>query len=65
MWRLAEEIELHREELAHLEMLDNGKPLKDALEVDLVEVVDCVRYFAGWADKIVGEVSHLSIFINI
>ncbi len=49
--KLADKIEAHKEELAALESLDNGKPYKDALNADLALTVKCYRYYAGWADK--------------
>ncbi|UUO04957.1 aldehyde dehydrogenase family protein [Blastopirellula sp. J2-11] len=54
IYRLAELIEQEKEELAALESLDNGKPIRDALAADLPLVVDCLKYYAGWADKIQG-----------
>ncbi|HEX7008750.1 MAG TPA: aldehyde dehydrogenase family protein [Phycisphaeraceae bacterium] len=53
--KLADLIEEHIDELAALETLDNGKPLRDSRNVDLPLVVDCFRYYAGWADKIHGQ----------
>ncbi|MEX0702559.1 MAG: aldehyde dehydrogenase family protein [Planctomycetales bacterium] len=53
--RLADLIEQHQEELAALETLDNGKPIRDARAADLPLVIDCLRYYAGWADKIHGD----------
>jgi len=53
--RLADLIEKNRQELAELEVLDNGKSMFEAYNVDLPLVVQCYRYYAGWADKIVGE----------
>ncbi len=55
MYRLADLIEQHLEELAVLETLDNGKPITDSRTVDLPLVVDCLRYYAGWADKLEGK----------
>ncbi|GAO17903.1 hypothetical protein UVI_02030000 [Ustilaginoidea virens] len=55
MLRLAELVEQHRRELATLETWDNGKPYAVALGEDLVEVAGCLRYYAGWADKIHGQ----------
>ncbi|MCA9078623.1 MAG: aldehyde dehydrogenase family protein, partial [Planctomycetaceae bacterium] len=52
--KLADLIEENIEELAALETLDNGKPINDAMGADLPLVVDCLRYYAGWADKIHG-----------
>ena len=53
--RLADLIEEEIDELAALETLDNGKPIRDARAADLPLVIDCLRYYAGWADKIHGE----------
>src|SRR4051812_29003366 len=53
--RLADLIEENKEELAKLESLDNGKPLADSMNADLPLVIDCFRYYAGWADKIEGK----------
>ena len=55
MYRLADLIEEEIDELAALESLDNGKPVKDARAADLPLVVDCLRYYAGFADKIHGQ----------
>ncbi len=55
MNRLADLIEQHLEELAVLETLDNGKPITDSRTADLPLVVDCLRYYAGWADKLEGK----------
>lgn len=55
MNRLADLIELHRDELAELETLDNGKPISESRNADLPLVIDCLRYYAGWADKIHGQ----------
>lgn len=54
IYRLADLIEANLEELAALESLDNGKPIRDSRAADLPLVVDCLRYYAGWADKIEG-----------
>lgn len=53
--RLADLLEENTDELAGLETLDNGKPLADALRDDIPAAVDCLRYYAGWADKIHGD----------
>ena len=55
LWRLADLIEAHTEELAQLESLDNGKPLAVARAADVALTVDHFRYYAGWATKIEGE----------
>ncbi len=55
MYKLADLIESHIDELAELETLDNGKPIAESRNGDLPLVVDCLRYYAGWADKIHGH----------
>ncbi|KAH8878811.1 aldehyde dehydrogenase [Thozetella sp. PMI_491] len=52
--RLADLIEANKEDLATLEAWDNGKPYEAALGLDLAAAVGCIRYYAGWADKISG-----------
>ena len=54
--KLADLIELHSDELAALEALDNGKTFNLAKNVDLGMSVGTIRYYAGWADKIHGQV---------
>src|SRR5215213_5132024 len=55
MLALADAVEAHADELAELESLDNGKPLKLAKRVDLPLTAEHLRYFAGWPTKIAGE----------
>ena len=55
IYKLADLVEKNKDELAALETLDNGKPLRDALAADLPLTIDCYRYYAGWADKIEGK----------
>ncbi|KAI9371971.1 aldehyde dehydrogenase domain-containing protein [Aspergillus egyptiacus] len=55
MLKLADLIEQHKETLATIETWDNGKPYQVSLNDDLPEVVNCIRYCAGWADKIHGQ----------
>jgi aldehyde dehydrogenase (NAD+) len=55
LYKLADLIEANMQELAALETLDNGKPIRDSLNVDLPGIVAVYRYFAGWADKIHGK----------
>jgi acyl-CoA reductase-like NAD-dependent aldehyde dehydrogenase len=51
---LADLIKAHGEELAQLESLDNGKPVKMAAG-DVAATVNHLRYYAGWPTKIEGE----------
>jgi len=55
MYKLADLIEENREELATLEVLNNGKPIREVMGADLPLVINTFRYFAGWADKLYGE----------
>ncbi|KAF8897999.1 aldehyde dehydrogenase [Gymnopilus junonius] len=55
LWKLATAMESHKEELAAIEALDNGKTFDWAFGTDVTASIDVVRYFAGWADKITGQ----------
>jgi aldehyde dehydrogenase (NAD+) len=55
LYKLAGLIMEHREELAELETMDNGKPISDARNIDVPLVADCIEYYAGWANKVHGE----------
>jgi aldehyde dehydrogenase (NAD+) len=54
LYKLADLIEEHIDELAALETLDNGKPIRDSRNIDLPLAIETYRYYAGWADKIEG-----------
>jgi len=60
IWRLADLVEQHIDELAELETLDNGKPIFESLYVDMPMVIDVLRYYAGLATKIHGETVNTS-----
>ncbi len=55
LFRLADLIEAHGDELGALETRDNGKPYFEARRIDVPSTVGVFRYFAGMADKIFGE----------
>ena len=55
IFKLADLVEQHADELAELESLDNGKPVGLAKAVDVRLTVEHLRYFGGWPTKIVGE----------
>eukprot|EP00198_Chlamydomonas_reinhardtii_P001619 XP_001690955.1 aldehyde dehydrogenase [Chlamydomonas reinhardtii] len=55
LYRLADAMEAHVDELAQLETLDNGKPFFYSRHVDVPFAIDHLRYYAGWADKIHGK----------
>ena len=54
--RLADLIRQNQDELVELESLDSGKPVSAIKRQDLPAVLDTLTYYAGWADKINGEV---------
>jgi aldehyde dehydrogenase (NAD+) len=54
--RLASILRARFEELVLLESLDGGKPLAATRRMDIPAAIDCLEYYAGWADKIAGEV---------
>jgi len=53
--RLAALLEARTDELALLESLNNGKPIRESSAIDVPLAVDCLEYFAGYATKLVGE----------
>src|SRR5690606_11852386 len=55
--RFAQAIRDHREELALTETLDMGKPISDALAVDVPSTANCLQWFAESIDKVYGEVA--------
>jgi acyl-CoA reductase-like NAD-dependent aldehyde dehydrogenase len=55
MFKIAELIDKHADELAELETLDNGKPLTFSRGFDVPAAAETFRYYAGWVTKIYGE----------
>ena len=53
--KLADLIEANGEELARLESLDTGHPIRDCRMLDVPRTAGCFRYFGGMADKFQGE----------
>lgn len=54
--KLVRLIEENLDELAAIEALDNGKPYEIARAFDVNQLLEVFRYFAGWADKHLGQV---------
>ncbi|WP_460043104.1 aldehyde dehydrogenase family protein [Streptomyces sp. JCM 18897] len=52
LFRIARIIQERSRELAVLETLDNGKPIKETRDSDLPLVAAHFFYYAGWADKL-------------
>ena len=55
--KLAQLVEQHADELALLESLDMGKPLRDARSVDVAATVRCLAWTGEALDKVYGEVA--------
>ncbi|MDT8435558.1 MAG: aldehyde dehydrogenase family protein [Gemmatimonadota bacterium] len=60
LWRLADLVEARTDEIAEVETRDNGKPLFESARIDIPFVVSNLRYFAGFADKLAGDVIPVS-----
>lgn len=54
--KLADAIEADAANLARLEAMDTGHPIRDCLSLDVPRTVLCYRYFGGMADKLEGSV---------
>src|SRR6201986_4912128 len=52
----AELLKKHVDEIVEIESLDGGKPISATLRQDFPAAVDTLTYYAGWADKISGDV---------
>ncbi|PJA58675.1 MAG: betaine-aldehyde dehydrogenase [Rhodocyclales bacterium CG_4_9_14_3_um_filter_68_10] len=52
LFRIARRIQERSRELAILETMDGGKPIKESRDVDLPLVAQQFFYYAGWADKL-------------
>jgi acyl-CoA reductase-like NAD-dependent aldehyde dehydrogenase len=55
--RLAESMREHRDELALLETLDMGKPIRDSRAVDVPLAAECIAYYGEAIDKVYDEVA--------
>ncbi|MGB1249996.1 MAG: aldehyde dehydrogenase family protein [Candidatus Promineifilaceae bacterium] len=53
IYRIGRLIQENAKELAILETLDNGKPIKETRDVDIPLVAAHFLYYAGWADKLI------------
>ena len=54
--RLADLLEKNQEELIALESMNAGKPIASVRRQDMPAAIDTLRYYAGWTDKIIGQV---------
>jgi len=56
LWRLGDLLDAHMDELAEMEVLNQGKPLWLAKALDAGAIGETCRYFAGWCTKLEGTV---------
>jgi len=54
LYAIADAVEAQAQQIAQVDVLDNGKPIKFALG-EVLHAATVYRYFAGWADKVYGE----------
>jgi len=55
IYKLAILIDEHKQYIAEIDSLDNGKPLAELLENDLPNAIGQFKYFSGWASKLTGQ----------
>jgi aldehyde dehydrogenase (NAD+) len=53
--KLADRLIEKADEVARLETLHNGKPIFESRQIEIPAAAECLEYYAGWADKIMGE----------
>jgi aldehyde dehydrogenase (NAD+) len=56
LMRWADLLKQHADEIIEIESIDAGKPISATLRQDFPAAVDTLIYYAGWADKISGDV---------
>ncbi len=56
LMRFSELLREHQDEIVALESLDAGKPLAAVKRQDVPAAIDTLAYYAGWCDKINGQV---------
>ncbi len=59
LFKVADKLEERAEEIAHLETLDNGKPLRET-RFDVADAAACFRYYAGLVTKPDGQTYHVA-----
>jgi aldehyde dehydrogenase (NAD+) len=53
--RLADRLMEKADEVARLETIHNGKPISESRNIEIPAAAECFEYYAGWADKVMGE----------
>jgi aldehyde dehydrogenase (NAD+) len=60
LMRFAGLLRTNADDLAELEALDGGKPITSIKRAEIPAAIDCLEYYAGWCDKITGDVVPIS-----
>jgi aldehyde dehydrogenase (NAD+) len=55
LFKMAQRLTERIDEVARLETLHNGKPIRESRHVEIPLAADVLQYYAGWADKLHGE----------
>lgn len=63
IYRIVESLEQHRKELAFINTLETGKPIRESYHIELSGVIRTFEYYAGAATRLSGE--SLSISDNL
>jgi aldehyde dehydrogenase (NAD+) len=53
--KLADRLMERADAVARLETLHNGKPIFESRQIEIPAAAECFEYYAGWADKVMGE----------
>ena len=53
--RLSDRLLERADDVARLETLHNGKPISESRHIEIPAAAECFEYYAGWADKVMGE----------
>ncbi len=64
LWALADLVDEHADELATLETLEVGKPLRESRFFDVILAGEVLRYYAGWPSKFAGDVLPVSPMVG-
>src|SRR5688500_11920323 len=64
LFRLADLVDAHTDELARLETVDQGQPLGISRQVSVPMTADHFLYYAGWVPMIDGEVDPVSVRVT-
>ncbi len=56
LFAFADLVRKNSDAISNLESLDGGKPISSVRRQDYPAMLDCLEYYAGWPDKIMGDV---------